>query len=58
MTTSTREQLDLEYNGASGAQWLQLRVEADRCGRLDLVEHCSDRAAEAYAADDAEQGPY
>jgi hypothetical protein len=56
MTTSTREQLDLEYNGASGAQWLQLRVEADRCGRLDLVEHCSDRAAEAYAADDAEQG--
>ncbi len=39
-------------NGATAAEWMAARVEADAVGRLDLVAVCIEQAAAAYEAED------
>lgn len=41
-----------DYNGATGAEWMAVRVEADRLGRMDLVEVAIDQATAAYETEE------
>lgn len=52
--TTTWEQVQADYCGGSGNDWLLASIEADKAGRIDLVVLCREEAAKAYAEEDEE----
>ncbi len=48
----TAAELLLAWDGATGDEWMGVRVAADRAGRLDLVALCIEQAAAAYGAEE------
>src|SRR5205807_4360873 len=55
MKAYTPEELLQNYEGATGDEWMQLRVLADKAGRIDLVNLCTDQAEKAYEEQDSEE---
>ena len=52
--TWTAEEVLATNDGATAAEWMAARIEADKAGRLDLVALCIEQAAAAYEAEDGD----